>query len=175
VYEGSSKENNANRVVFGEAASDILDDLSKEEAAEVLVVDMIKGLLHARHAHRLLHPRQTALHPQREGRALLRGAHEFVPRKDDVIIDGTDGFVISLGEMLYKSYAAVLCERKAGMNIGLVNKPTLNLVDEQVLRKIGTTKFVLVVDSQNENTGIGSKMGTWLSQSCKHSPGAQNR
>jgi hypothetical protein len=39
-YIGSTRETNANRVVFGEAVSDVLDGLSKEEAArKVLVID----------------------------------------------------------------------------------------------------------------------------------------
>lgn len=39
-YVGSTVENNANRVVFGEAVSDVLDGLSKEEATKkVMVID----------------------------------------------------------------------------------------------------------------------------------------
>jgi transketolase len=39
-YIGSTRENNANRVVFGEAVSDVLDGLSKEDAARrVMVID----------------------------------------------------------------------------------------------------------------------------------------
>lgn len=40
LYEGSSKELGANRVVFGEAVNLVLDKLSKEEAAKkVMVID----------------------------------------------------------------------------------------------------------------------------------------
>lgn len=40
LYIGSSKEVGANRVVFGEAVNLVLDKLSKEEAAEkVMVID----------------------------------------------------------------------------------------------------------------------------------------
>jgi hypothetical protein len=38
LYVGSTREKNANRVVFGEAVSDVLDGLSKEEAAKKVVV-----------------------------------------------------------------------------------------------------------------------------------------
>ena len=30
------------------------------------------------------------------------------------------------------------------------------------MRKVGSSPFVLVVESQNQKTGLGSKMGTWL-------------
>lgn len=40
VHVGSTRETNANRVVFGEAVSAVLDGLSKEEAArKVMVID----------------------------------------------------------------------------------------------------------------------------------------
>ena len=40
LYIGSSKELGANRVVFGEAVNDVLNKLSKEEAAKkVMVID----------------------------------------------------------------------------------------------------------------------------------------
>ena len=42
LYTGSTRENNANRVVFGEAVSAVLDGLSKEEAAKkVMVIDSL--------------------------------------------------------------------------------------------------------------------------------------
>jgi len=43
-----------------------------------------------------------------------------------------------------------------------VNKPTLNIVDENMLRKVGSSPFVLVTESLNQKTGLGSKFGTWL-------------
>jgi len=88
--------------------------------------------------------------------------YEFVPGKDEVIAEGTAGYVISFGEMLYRSWDAVLRCRQRGINVGLINKPTLNIVDEQSIRRVGQTKFVLVVESFNQKTGLGSKFGTWL-------------
>jgi hypothetical protein len=41
-YVGSTRETNANRVVFGEAVSTVLDGLSREEAArKVMVIDSL--------------------------------------------------------------------------------------------------------------------------------------
>ncbi|OCH95356.1 Thiamin diphosphate-binding protein [Obba rivulosa] len=88
--------------------------------------------------------------------------YEFVPGKDEVIAEGTAGYVVSYGDMLYRSWDAVLRCRQEGLNVGLINKSTLNLVDEQTIRKIGCSHFVLVVESLNQKTGLGSKFGTWL-------------
>jgi len=88
--------------------------------------------------------------------------YEFVPGKDEIIAEGKAGYVVSFGEMLYRSWDAVLRCRQEGLDVGLINKPTLNLVDEKVIHKIGASPFVLVVESLNQKTGLGSKFGTWL-------------
>ncbi|KAH8983863.1 thiamine diphosphate-binding protein [Lactarius akahatsu] len=88
--------------------------------------------------------------------------YEFVPGKDEVVLEGKDGYVVSYGDMLYRSYDAVLRVRQEGLDVGLINKPTLNLVDEQTIKKIGSSPFVLVVESLSRKTGLGSRFGTWL-------------
>ncbi|KAF8636797.1 hypothetical protein AX17_003259 [Amanita inopinata Kibby_2008] len=88
--------------------------------------------------------------------------YQFIPGKDEIIAEGTAGYVVSYGEMLYRSWDAVLRCRQQGVNVGLINKPTLNIVDEEVIQKIGRSPFVLVVESLNQKTGLGSKFGTWL-------------
>ncbi|KAF7977050.1 hypothetical protein HWV62_4824 [Athelia sp. TMB] len=88
--------------------------------------------------------------------------YEFIPGKDETIIEGKAGYVVSFGEMLYRSYDAVLRCREQGLDVGLINKPTLNVVDEETIKKIGSSGFVLVVESFNQKTGLGSKLGTWL-------------
>jgi len=88
--------------------------------------------------------------------------YEFVPGKDEVIVEGKAGYVVSFGEMLYRAHDAVLRCRQEGLDVGLINKSTLNIVDEQTITKIGGSGFVLVVESLNRKTGLGSKFGTWL-------------
>lgn len=43
-----------------------------------------------------------------------------------------------------------------------MNKCHLNAIDEDVMTLVGSSKFVLVVESQNTNTGLGVRFGTWL-------------
>lgn len=88
------------------------------------------------------------------GKRFFEDNYEFVPGKDEIIAEGTAGYVVSFGEMLYRSWDAVLRCRQEGLNVGLINKPTLNVVDEEVIKKIGQTKFVLVVETLNKRTGV---------------------
>jgi transketolase C-terminal domain/subunit len=59
--------------------------------------------------------------------------YKFVPGKDEIIVEGKAGYVVSFGELLYRSYDAVLRCRQEGLDVGLINKPTLNIVDEEVI------------------------------------------
>ncbi|GJJ12442.1 hypothetical protein Clacol_006684 [Clathrus columnatus] len=97
-----------------------------------------------------------------DGTKFYGDGYEFTPGKDEIILEGTAGYVISFGDMLHRSYDAVLRSRESGIDVGLINKPTLNIVDEEIIRKVGTSPFVLVVESLNQKTGLGSKYGTWL-------------
>ena len=73
--------------------------------------------------------------------------YTFVPGKDEVVREGTDGYIITFGDALYRALDAVERAREAGINVGLINKVTLNVCDHEILQKVGKTKFVLVVES----------------------------
>ncbi len=97
-----------------------------------------------------------------DGSDYFGAGYTFTPGKDDIIREGTDGYVVSYGELLYRALDAVERAREVGLNVGLINKPTLNVVDEDTLARIGKSPFVLVVEGQNIKTGLGSRFGTWL-------------
>ena len=64
--------------------------------------------------------------------------------------------------MLYRCLDVVEGMREEGINIGLINKPTLNVVDQEMLSVAGNSPFVLVVESQSTKSGLGLRYGTWL-------------
>ena len=97
-----------------------------------------------------------------DGTSLYGDGYEFVRDKDEVVREGSAGYVVSYGEMLYRSLDAVERARKDGLDVGLINKVTLNTVDEESMERIGKSPFVLVTETQNQLTGLGSRMGTWL-------------
>ena len=93
---------------------------------------------------------------------LYSSDYKFIPGKDEIIRKGSKGFVVSYGEMLYRSLDAVEKAKEQGIDVGLINKPTLNIIDEDTMQLIGKTDFVIVVESQNRSTGLGSIFGSWL-------------
>lgn len=97
-----------------------------------------------------------------QGKELFGDGYTFQPGKDEVIRHGDDGYIVSYGEMTYRCLDAVLQLKEQGLNIGLINKPTLNVIDEEMIVTAGSSPFVLVVESQNTKTGLGVRYGTWL-------------
>ena len=90
--------------------------------------------------------------------------YKFQPGKDDIIRKGSKGYVISFGDILYRAVHAVDTLRKEGIDVGLINKSTLNVIDEDVMKEVGKTDFVIIAESLNVRTGLGSRFGTWLLQ-----------
>ncbi len=88
--------------------------------------------------------------------------YRFVPGIDEVIREGDRGYIVSYGEMLYRCLDAVERLKPEGLQVGLINKVTLNVVDEKQMADLAAAKFVLVVESQNVKSGLGVRFGTWL-------------
>jgi len=99
-----------------------------------------------------------------EGKEMFsqENGYAFTPEKDEVIRQGRDGYVVSYGDMLHRSLHAALKLVPEGMDVGLINKPTLNICDEEMMARLKDAPFVLVVESQNQQLGLGMRYGTWL-------------
>lgn len=102
------------------------------------------------------------------GEKLYGGSYVFTPGRDEIVRQGTDGWVVSYGEMTYRCLDAVMQLRRQGLEVGLINKPTLNVIDEESLAMVGASPFVLVVESQNVKTGLGARYGGWLLERGLH-------
>ena len=96
------------------------------------------------------------------GNEFFGSNYTFTPGKDEVIREGDAGYIVSFGDALYRALDAVERLKQEGINVGLINKATLNVVDEEMMAKIGKAPFVLVVESFNRRTGLGSRFGSWL-------------
>ena len=88
----------------------------------------------------------------------------FEPGVDDVIRETkSGGYVVSFGELTYRALDAVTSfnEKNPG-GAGLVNKSTLNVVDDKMMKKLAAAPWVLVAEGFNVKTGLGSRFGSYL-------------
>jgi transketolase len=88
--------------------------------------------------------------------------YQFVPGKDDLIREGRDGYIVTFGETVYRALDAAIRLRAAGLQIGVVCKATLNVYDEAMMERLVAAPAVLVAESFNVTTGLGSRFGTEL-------------
>ena len=96
------------------------------------------------------------------GKPMYQGK-AFEPGKDSVVRDANGGgYVVAFGECVYRALDAIITLGEQGVKAGLVNKPTLNLYDEDVMMKLAAAPWVLVVEGFNVKTGLGSRLGTQL-------------
>jgi transketolase len=97
-----------------------------------------------------------------DGNEMFGGDYTFTPGKDEVIREGTAGYIVTFGDSVYRALDAVERLKQEGIDVGLINKATLNVVDEDTLAKVGKSPFVLVTEAFNRKTGLGSRFGSWL-------------
>eukprot|EP00808_Paulinella_micropora_P030549 g37462.t1 len=98
------------------------------------------------------------------GKALYGEGYRFIPGKDELVREGKAGYIVAFGDAVYRALDAVEKLKKEGLDVGLVNKTTLNVADEDMMKKLGAAPFVLVVEPFNVKQGLGVRFGTWLLQ-----------
>lgn len=96
------------------------------------------------------------------GQPMYGEGYSFTPGKDEVVREGNAGYIVAFGDALYRALDAIERLKQEGIEVGLINKATLNVVDEEVMAKIGRSPFVLTVEPFNRKTGLGSRFGSWL-------------
>lgn len=97
-----------------------------------------------------------------DGQRIYGDDYVYEPGRDEFIREGSDGYVVTFGETTWRALDAVLRLRDDGINVGLVNKSTLNVCDEAMMQTLVKAPFVLVAEGLNVNTGLGSRFGTEL-------------
>jgi transketolase C-terminal domain/subunit len=96
----------------------------------------------------------------------LYAGKPFEPGKDYVVRESPPGggFVVAVGETVYRALDAVIALQSAGVKVGLINKPTVDVVDAVMMKRLASAPFVLVVEGWNVKTGLGSRFGSYLLQ-----------
>jgi transketolase len=99
------------------------------------------------------------------GKPLYQGM-PFEPGKDYLVREAAEGggYVVATGETVYRALDAVISLQERGVKVGLVNKPSLNVVDADMMKKLSSAPFVLVAEGWNVKTGLGSRFGSYLLQ-----------
>ncbi len=100
-----------------------------------------------------------------DGKPLYQGK-PFEPGKDSLVRPAPPGggYIVAVGEAVYRALDAVIGLAESGVKVGLINKPTLNVVDRETMQRLAGVPFVLVAEGWNVRTGLGSRFGSQLLQ-----------
>jgi transketolase len=100
-----------------------------------------------------------------DGKPLYQGK-PFEPGKDYIVREAPPGggYVVAVGETVYRALDAVIRLQEQGVRVGLVNKATVNVVDRDMMKRLAAAPFVLVAEGWNLKTGLGSRFGSYLLQ-----------
>jgi transketolase len=100
-----------------------------------------------------------------DGKPFYQGK-PFEPGKDDLVrtAPAGSGYVVAVGETVYRALDAVIQLQERGVKVNLVNKACVNVVDSEMMKKLAAAPFVLVVEGWNAKTGLGSRFGSYLLQ-----------
>jgi transketolase len=98
-----------------------------------------------------------------DGKPLYQGK-PFEPGKDYIVREAPPGggYIVAMGETVYRALDAVIGLQEKGVKVGLINKPTLNVVDGEMMKRLAGAAFVLVTEGWNVRTGLGSRFGSYL-------------
>jgi transketolase len=96
----------------------------------------------------------------------LYAGKPFDPELDTVVREAPagGGYIVAMGETVYRALDAVINLQEQGVKVGLINKATLNVVDKAMMAKLAGAPFVLVAEGWNVRTGLGSRFGSLLLQ-----------
>lgn len=100
-----------------------------------------------------------------DGSPLYQGK-PFEPGRDYIVREAPPGggYVVAVGETVYRALDAVIRLQERGVKVGLVNKATVNVVDKDMMKSLAGAPFVLVAEGWNLKTGLGSRFGSYLLQ-----------
>jgi transketolase len=100
-----------------------------------------------------------------DGKPMYQGK-PYEPGKDHIVRQAPagGGYVVAVGETVYRALDAVIRLAEQGVKVGLINKSTLNVVDRDMMKTLASAPFVLVTEGWNVKTGLGSRFGSYLLQ-----------
>ena len=100
-----------------------------------------------------------------DGKPLYAGK-SFDPDADTVVREAPagGGYIVATGETVYRALDALINLQEQGIKVGLINKASLNVVDQAMMKRLAAAPFILVTEGWNVKTGLGSRFGSQLLQ-----------
>jgi len=99
-----------------------------------------------------------------EGEPFFAGDYEFVYGKADVVRDGNQAAIISMGSMLNRAIKAWEILKERGYFVKVINVACLSNMDAKVIGEAARTGVVITYEDHNVKTGLGSIVANFLAE-----------
>ncbi len=87
--------------------------------------------------------------------------YKFIPGKADWIRKGSDGVIITYGNMISYALTAIELLKEKGYQVSLLNVASIRPFPEEDILKASELKYVLVVEDHYVYTGLGMKISAF--------------
>jgi len=105
-----------------------------------------------------------------DGTPRFGGSYEFEYGKADCLHHGESGTIVTCGSLVHKAVEASRQLRSSGVDVGVLNVSCPLQLDHEALARAAGTGLVVTYEDHNVRTGLGSLVGTFLSEhglSCR--------
>ncbi len=99
-----------------------------------------------------------------KGEPFFAGTYEFVHGKADIVRDGDQAAIISMGGMLYRAIQAWETLKKKDYYVKVINVACLSDMDVKMIREAARTGVIITYEDHNVKTGLGSIVANVLAE-----------
>lgn len=90
------------------------------------------------------------------GRPFYNENYRFEYGKADLLRDGDDGAIITMGTMVYRAIKAWEILKSRGISVKVINISCPLALDRELLKEASKTGLIITYEDHNVNTGLGS-------------------
>ncbi len=88
--------------------------------------------------------------------------YRFEYGKADVLREGKDGYIITMGCMVPRALQAVALLEGKGLKVGVINMSCPLAVDSEILQKTIASGLIVTMEDHHIDTGLGTTVGLYL-------------
>lgn len=97
-----------------------------------------------------------------DGAVFFDENYEFEYGKTDMLREGSQGYIITMGCMVPRALKAAEILKEKGVNVGVINAACPLAIDEKAMEKAFSTGFIVTLEDHHVDTGLGMTVALHL-------------
>jgi transketolase len=105
---------------------------------------------------------KTSVVTRENGEIFYDENYKFQYGKADILREGKDGFIFSMGCIVNRALEASEILKEKGVDIGVINMSCPVMLDQEVTEKALATGLILTCEDHNVHTGLGATLANYI-------------